>query len=146
MKHILAFLFCAGSLLTVSAQVKNNIRGKVVQGESGAPISNASVFITNTSKGTVSDSSGNFELADVPEGTYDLVISSIGFETQVYTYNAAQLPLRLQVRLGPKVEVLQDVVVEPDEKNGWEKWSFFFTQNFLGSNEAGRSCKIKNYK
>ncbi|HEY4150353.1 MAG TPA: hypothetical protein VGM41_15550, partial [Chitinophagaceae bacterium] len=83
---------------------------------------------------------------DVPEGTYDLVISSIGFETQVYTYTAAQLPLRLQVRLGPKVEVLQDVVVEPDEKNGWEKWGFFFTQNFLGSNEAGRSCKIKNYK
>ncbi len=145
-KHILAFLCCTGSLFTASGQLKNTISGKVLQDRTGAAIPNASVFITNSSKGTMSDSSGAFELPDVPAGTYDLVVSSIGYTTRVYTYKAEQLPLKLEVRLRPKVEVLQDVVVEPDEKNGWEKWKFFFTQNFLGGNEAGRSCEIKNYK
>ena len=145
MKHILAFLFFSGSVVTGMAQVKNTISGTVVQGETGAAIPGASVFITNTSKGTVSDGKGAFELPNVPEGSYDLVVSSIGFETQVYSYQAAQLPLRLEVRLKPRVEELQTVVVEPDEKNGWEKWGKFFTDNFIGTNEDGRDCRIRNY-
>ena len=146
MKHILAFLLCTGSLLTGLAQPKNVIRGRVLHSQTGAGVPGASVFITNTSIGTVSDNSGAFELPGVPEGSYELVVSSVGFQTKVYTYKAAQLPLQLDVRLKPKIEELQTVVVEPGEKNGWEKWKFFFTRNFLGSNEAGRGCEIKNYK
>ena len=145
MKHILAFLFFSGGLLTGMAQMKNTIRGRVVQGEKGEPVPGASVFITNTSKGTVSDSSGSFELANVPYGTYDLIVSSIGFETQSYTYKAEQLPLRLEIKLHPKVEELETVVVEPDEKNGWQRWGKLFTDDFLGMNKAGRDCRIKNY-
>ena len=143
-KYILAFLCCAGTL-TGMAQMKNTIRGRVVQGETGAAISGASVFITNTSRGTVSDSSGAFELLNVPDGSYDLIVSSIGFETQAYTYKAEQLPLRLEVRLKPRVEELQTVVVEPDEKNGWQRFGQFFIDNFIGTNENGRYCRIKNY-
>ena len=146
MKHILAFLLCTGSLLAGMAQVKNTISGKVMNGETGAPVPGASVFITNTSRGTVSSSTGSFELQNVPEGSYDLIVSSIGFETQVYSYKAEQLPLRLEIHMKPKVEELQAVVVEPDEKNGWEKWGKFFTDNFIGTNEDGRSCRITNYK
>lgn len=143
-KYILAFLCCA-ACLTGMAQMKNTIRGRVVQGETGAAIPGASVFITNTSKGTVTDSSGAFELLNVPAGSYDLIVSSIGFETHAYTYKAEQLPLRLEIRLKPKVEELQTVVVEPDEKNGWQRFGQFFINNFIGTNENGRDCRIRNY-
>jgi len=142
-KYILAFLCCA-ACLTGTAQMKNMIRGRVVQGETGAAIPGASVFITNTSKGTVSDSSGSFELNNVPEGAYDLIVSSIGYEKAVYSYKAAQLPLWLEIRLLPRTEELETVVVEPDEKDGWTRWGKFFTDNFLGTNENGNDCRIRN--
>jgi len=117
-----------------------------MNGETGAVIPNASVFITNTSKGTVSNSAGEFELSNVPEGTYDLVVSCISFETQVYTYKASQLPLRLQIQLKSKADELQAVIIEPYEKDGWLTWGKFFTDNFIGTAEIAKTCTIKNYQ
>ena len=101
---VAAIMVCAVTLNTFS-QAGNFIKGKVVNGETGLAISKASVFITNTSKGTVSTDAGEFELNNVPEGTYDLVVSCIGFETQVYTYKASQLPLRIQVQMKAKQQL-----------------------------------------
>jgi len=124
----------------------NYIKGKIINGETGAAIPNASVFITNTSKGTVSNSAGDFELDNVPEGSYDLVVSCISFETQAYTYRANQLPLRIQIQMKPKADELKEVVIEPYEKNGWETWGKFFTENFIGTSANAGSCTIKNYQ
>jgi CarboxypepD_reg-like domain len=145
MKYLLAFLllFFIGDAI---AQPSNYIKGKIVNGETGTVISNASVFITNTSKGTVSNNQGEFELTNAPVGTYDLVVSCIGYETQVYTYKASQLPLRLQMQMKPKADELQAVIIEPYEKDGWEKWGKFFTENFIGTSGNAGKCSIKNYK
>src|SRR5262249_14498521 len=141
-----AFLLLLFFALGVHAQPSNYIKGKVVQIQTGAAISNASVFITNTSKGTVSNLSGEFELPNVPEGTYDLVISCIGYETQVHTYHAKDLPLQLTVQLKPRMQELETVFVEPYEKDGWKKWGKFFTDNFIGTSSLANRCTIKNYE
>jgi len=73
------------------------------------------------------------------------VVSCISYATQVYTYKASQLPLRIQVQMALKAEELQAVVVEPYEKDGWEKWGKFFTENFIGTSENAQGCTIKNY-
>jgi CarboxypepD_reg-like domain len=146
MKYVPAFLMLIIAVSHAGAQSSNYIKGRVVLAETGAGIPNASVFITNTSKGTVSNKLGEFELLNVPEGTYDLVVSCIGYETQVYTYKASQLPLRLKIELSAKAEELQTVIVEPYEKDGWEKWGKFFTENFIGTSDNAKDCKIKNYK
>lgn len=139
----LLLLFFSSSAI---AQLNNYIKGKVINGETDSVIANASVFITNTSKGTVTNSAGQFELINAPVGTYDLVVSCIGFETQVYTYKASQLPLQLRIEMKPKMEELQTVVVEPYEKDGWETWGKFFIENFIGTSQNARNCTIKNYK
>jgi hypothetical protein len=56
------------------------------------------------------------------------------------------LPLRLKIELSAKAEELQTVIVEPYEKDGWEKWGKFFTENFIGTSDNAKDCKIKNYK
>ncbi|MFT3936509.1 MAG: carboxypeptidase-like regulatory domain-containing protein [Chitinophagaceae bacterium] len=145
MKYIPAFLLLIIFSSPAFSQSSNFIKGKVINGETNAVIANASVFITNTSKGTVSSSTGLFELQNVPEGTYDLVVSCIGFETQVYTYKSSQLPLNMLIKLAPKVEELEAVVVEPYEKDGWEKWGKFFLENFIGTSANANDCTIKNY-
>src|ERR1700712_2230512 len=131
MKYAMVFLLFVFANSKTIAQNDNYIKGKIVNGETSAGISNASVFITNTSKGTVSNSLGDFELINAPVGTYDLVVSCIGYETQVYTYKANQLPMHIQVQMKPKAEELQEVVIEPYEKDGWEKWGKFFIESFI---------------
>jgi len=146
MKGRCAFLLFSMLVFNASGQSLNYIKGKIINGVTGAAIANASVFITNSSKGTVSSSKGEFELNGVPEGVYDLVASCIGFETQVYTYKASQLPLRLQIQMKPKADELKEVVIEPYEKNGWETWGKFFSDNFIGSSADARDCRIINYQ
>ena len=140
------FLLSVFTVGAAIAQPVNYIVGKVINEKTGEGIPNASIFSTNTSKGTVSNNKGEFELMNVPEGTYDLVVSCIGYETFAYTYKRSQLPLRLQVNMTNKTEELQTVVIEPYEKDGWKKWGPFFLENFIGTSANARKCTINNYK
>jgi CarboxypepD_reg-like domain len=139
-------VFLCFLLLTLSALSQRTINGVVVNATSGEPIAGSSIFISNTSKGTVSDRQGNFELTDVPIGKQDLVVSSVGYETFAYSFTAEQLPLKLKVQLNLKVRELQNVTVEPSVEEGWEKWGKTFTENFIGSTPNATLCSIKNQK
>lgn len=128
----------------VQAQSRHYINGRVVQDKNGEPIAGASVFISNSTKGTVTNADGSFELHDVPAGNHELVISSIGYTTLVYAYTAAQLPLKLEAQLQQKASELATVVVEPDEEQGWNKWGRFFVDNFIGTSNNAADCKLLN--
>lgn len=132
--------------LVIYAQEKNSIYGKTVQRSNGAPIPNASVFISGTSVGTMSDSAGNFELKGIPAGNFELVISSINYSTVVYPFGTQALPLKLTVQMDPKVVELNEVTVEPFDPAGWQKWGRFFIDNFIGTTIASRRCRIINEK
>jgi hypothetical protein len=143
---ILFFIFLFPASFTAKAQDKNFIAGRVLNGETEAAIPNASVFITNTSRGTVTSVNGTFDLRGIPAGKYDLIISSVGYNTQVYSFSSDKLPLQLKIYLEPKATELDAVIVEPYEKDGWQKWGKFFIENFIGTTGASKLCKIRNYK
>lgn len=128
------------------AAAQSVITGKVVNQATQEPIAGASVFISNTSRGTVSDKNGNFELRDISQGKYDLVISSIGFETNVFSFSSSELPLTLMVELRVKVRVLDNVTVEPSLEEGWDKWGKTFRDAFIGVTPSADDCKIRNEK
>jgi CarboxypepD_reg-like domain len=139
-----ATLICLCLLAFCFVHGQNNISGKVVQEKTLEPIAGASIFISNSTKGTVSKADGSFELTDVPAGNHELVISFVGHHTLVHAYTAAQLPLKLQIQLKPKVTELATVIVEPDEADGWRRWGKFFTENFIGTSDDAFDCKLKN--
>lgn len=122
------------------------IRGRVVNASSGEPIPGSSVFINNSSKGMISGRQGEFELNGIPVGKHDLIVSSIGYETSVFSFDADQLPLQLKIEMRIKVRELANVTVEPSVEEGWDKWGRMFTDNFVGSIPNGRQCRIKNQK
>ncbi len=134
------------AVLSISAGAQRTIRGRVINETNGAAVPGTSVFLSNTSKGTVSDGAGKFELTDVPPGKHELVISSIGFETVVYPFSESQLPLQLRVELKIKVRELENVTVEPFVEEGWDKWGRTFMENFIGYTENAARCRIKNEK
>jgi len=86
MRKIFLLLCFVWSILMVSAQKKgdNSITGIVLNADTRAPLEYATVtlFIKGDKKpltGTTTDNTGNFTLAEVPAGTFNLVIENIGF-------------------------------------------------------------------
>ncbi|HYE55272.1 MAG TPA: carboxypeptidase-like regulatory domain-containing protein [Chitinophagaceae bacterium] len=141
MRYLLMLYFCV--LCSVGFS-QNSIRGKVVHETSGEPIANASVFVNSSTRGTISKTDGSFELNNVPAGNHELIISSVGFITLVMPYTAADLPLNLEIRLKPKAAELATVIVEPDEKDGWNRFGKFFMDSFIGTTSNAKDCKLRN--
>ena len=119
------------------------LKGRVTDINS-KPVISASVFLSNTSSGTKTNDQGYFQLT-VPEGKFDLVVSSIGYETFTRPLEAGTLS-ELSVKLQPKAAELENIVIEPFEKDGWQKWGRFFIENFIGTSAVAGKCEIKNAK
>jgi hypothetical protein len=132
------------SLLSMMAHGQRTIKGRVINAVDSAAVPGSSVFITNTSKGTTSDNNGYFELNDVPVGKHELIISSIGYETNVFSFSDEQLPMKLKVIMQIKVRELENVTVEPSVEEGWDKWGKMFTDNFIGTTDNSERCLVKN--
>ncbi|HEY1018338.1 MAG TPA: carboxypeptidase-like regulatory domain-containing protein [Sediminibacterium sp.] len=141
----LAPLLLIGFLLwSLTGFAQTDLGGKVLAADNKLPVASANVYISNSSVGTVTDEKGQFIIRNFPAGRYDLVVSCVGYETQVITLSSAKLPPLLTILLKPKINELQEVIVEPYEKNGWEKWGSFFMENFIGTSAFSTDCKLLN--
>jgi len=137
---------CMLLIIAVLAQSQvYTLHGKIADKETGNPIPGASVFLSNTSIGTAANEKGIFSLHNVPGGKYDLVVSSLGYETYVETINPAKLTDELVITLKAKANQLADVVIGTFEKNGWATWGKTFTEDFIGTSLSAADCQIKNY-
>lgn len=145
MKKGLAFLL----LLIAGAarcQTGVSLMGKVVDSTSDKPLSNCSVYLNNTSIGTVSSEDGVFLLKGIPHGRADLIVSAIGYTTYVLHLRGDSLPKGLVIHLRQSATELSSYTVEPYMKNGWEIWGRFFLDNFIGTTENASSCVLVNRK
>lgn len=121
------------------------IKGKVVSGETGKPLSSVSVYLNNTTKGTVTDDKGSFNINRIPSGKFRLVASSIGYETYVKLMSPLDLSEEIVISLKPKPEQLKDISVIPFDPDGWDKWGKLFMRVFIGSNPNSYDCVIENF-
>ncbi|MBO9661259.1 MAG: carboxypeptidase-like regulatory domain-containing protein, partial [Chitinophagaceae bacterium] len=104
--------FCLLLFIGGGVAAQRTISGKVVNASTQEPIPGSSVFVSNTSFGTVTTKDGSFELIDIPPGKYDLIISSVGYETVAHSFTTDKLPMRMKVELNQKVRELANVTVE----------------------------------
>lgn len=138
---IVVFIFLCG---TGSAQTF--CKGMVVEAGTLKPIVAASVFISNSSVGTVTDEGGNFILTKLPASNFTLVVSCIGYGTYVGEIDPRHLSLSLLVELRRKTAELGEAVVAAHDKNGWIKWGDVFIEHFIGKSAWAGACRIKNPK
>jgi hypothetical protein len=137
-RTILFFLL----VFSLPAFAQHLIKG-VVLDEKQAPVQRASIFLSNTSVGTRTDDHGEFELS-IPDGRFDLIVSCIGYETWNKTIVTSEVTASFTIRLKTKAAELETIVIEPYEKDGWEKWGRFFLENFIGTSAYASDCRIKN--
>lgn len=124
------------------AHAQKILKGTVLD-EKGAVVPKASVFLNNTSIGTMADEEGKFSLA-IPQGKFELIVSSVGFVTANQTINAAEMANFITIKLFIKAPELESVIIEPNLKDGWERWGQFFLTNFIGSSSLADDCRILN--
>lgn len=113
----LGVLFCLlAGCFSLTAQNKNVLKGKVV-GRDDQAVAAVTVRVLNSDRVAYGSSDGRFELPDLPNGIYELEISSVGFatETQTVTVPAASAS-ELVIRLSRSVSQLDEVVVSADKK------------------------------
>ena len=133
------FLLCS---LRIAAQI--SLKGKVISADTRQPVVSANVYLSNTSVGTITDAKGEFIITHFPGGRFDLVVSFIGYETYRLEIRSDQLPNNLEILLHPKTNELKEVIVESNDKDGWDKWGKIFTDNFIGTAAFAQDCKLMN--
>jgi len=126
-------LICFGQF-TLSGRVLNNV--------DKSPVASASVFLNNTLVGARTADNGSFSLTNVKSGQYDLVISSVGYETYhttVMVTGDVRLP---DIGIAAKAITLREVKIIPDAEKA--RLYELFRRLFFGSSRYTVQCKILN--
>ncbi|MBT3546160.1 MAG: TonB-dependent receptor [Flavobacterium sp.] len=79
MKLYLKILLLLATSINCYSQ-KNTLSGKV--SDNSGVLSYANIYIKNTKLGTSSSENGQYQIKNIPNGTYTVIISSIGYKTK----------------------------------------------------------------
>ncbi|MGB0885493.1 MAG: TonB-dependent receptor [Chitinophagales bacterium] len=95
--------------------LKSNIKGRVLDVETKAPIVGANIILLNHEPftGTASDIDGYFGLKNLPIGRYSLQVNSLGYENRVFkeVLLTAAKDIFLEVYLNPSLSNIEEVVI-----------------------------------
>jgi len=83
MKRILIILILFSA--SVFSQEKGVINGRVTDQETKSPVPEATVSILNTDLKTKTNEKGEFSFTGIPYGTYELKVSSLGYDAFIHT-------------------------------------------------------------
>ena len=140
-KPILLLALLCSVFITLAQTV---ISGKVIDADTKEPLSRASVFAQNTTRGTTTDSSGLFHLS-LEKGGYELVISYTGYTSKTIKIQGKE-NLELAIEMQKADNSLDLVIIRSSNEvpDGWEKYGKFFLQHFIGSTPFSDSCILQN--
>lgn len=130
--------------LPVLTMAQFTVKGHVYSGEEKKPLPFAAVFLSGTTKGTLTDSVGQFSIANVPAGTFDLIVSYTGYATLRTTVQPQQEKAYRFV-LKPADNRLNEVVVSVHRhEQGSAEEIAQFVNNFIGITQNAKRCRLLN--
>ena len=104
-------LFCVLMLpLSVFAQGAN-VRGKITDGSTGELLPGANVVLNEVSLGASSDIDGNYEIKNVPSGSYTLDVSFVGYKKYTASVTVGTVDVVIDITLIPDFLGLEEVYV-----------------------------------
>jgi len=121
------------------------VRGRVLDAETNAPLSDTHAFIVQSMNGTVTDSTGQFRLDEVSPGAKRLYVSRVGYANKSLRFHPT--PGRTDiftVRLEPKVLKTPPVTVSADRDKEWYERLDHFKELFIGASGHAEKCTLVN--
>jgi hypothetical protein len=119
---------------------QNNLKGIVLDSINHQPVPFATVYINGTSKGTYTDSSGNFNIKNVITPC-QVIVSQVGYKTKMTNIDNSDQN-NMTILLNANTVHIKEIVVE---SNNLRKKNFNdFKYWFIGSDRWGKSAILKN--
>ncbi len=135
---VLAVIAFASLCIPVAVHGQNTITGTVLDSLTQEPLQFATVYINGTTKGTVTDADGHFELKDVSYPA-TVVFSFVGYKPQAH--DIVRNPGHLSIELKPNIDLPEVVITNKKVKR---KDLTYFKSMFLGDDRWGRHATIRN--
>ncbi len=121
------------------------ISGYVIDDATRLPIIDVNVFLSFTTLGTVTDKNGLFSIGRVPIGTYELIVSMMGYETANKGISLTESSGKnFNFSLKQKIIKTEGIKVTATVPKGWKKVLQKFERFFLGDSENASYCTILN--
>ena len=128
--------------LFIFSQTTFNLTG-TVRDAKGKTLPGAHVFLANTTYGTITNKSGDFNLRIPKRGSYQFVVSFAGFKNYSASLNLID-NTNLKVVLEVMTTDLGDFEVVSKKDRKWKERLAQFKQVFLGTSENSKYCEIIN--
>lgn len=135
---VLAVIAFASLCIPVAVHGQNTITGTVLDSLTQERLQYATVYINGTTKGTVTDADGHFELKDVSYPA-TVVFSFVGYKPQAH--DIVRNPGHLSIELKPNIDLPEVVITGKKVKR---KDLSYFKSMFLGDDRWGRHATIRN--
>ncbi|MFT6055605.1 MAG: hypothetical protein ACJAS3_001960 [Roseivirga sp.] len=143
--QILAFFISAFSLNSFAQGNQYIFEGIVTDIETDEVLPFASVFLANTTFGTVTNDQGEFRLEVDQPGSYDLIVKFVGFKTFSASYPIFQSQtIRVEVNLERDIRFVDGATVTARRDSDWWKNLADFKRGFLGVSSFANQCNILN--
>lgn len=127
------------------AMSQGMISGRVIDDSTSSPIINANVFIANAMLGSSTDTAGQFKIRNIPNGSYDLIASCVGYSmTATKIRISRETEQTIVVRLRPRVLSLDTVEIVAPNSDAWKKDLETFKTLLLGSTPEASECRLVN--
>jgi hypothetical protein len=139
-KPLLLLLVCLSGLFSFA---QFTLSGKVIDVETKEPLQGASVFAQNTTRGTTTNSEGNFSI-QLEKGGYEIIFSFTGYNTK--SIKALGSDQQLTIELSKADNTMAEVIIKSSNEleDGWERYGDFFLKHFIGATPFSDSCALLN--
>jgi iron complex outermembrane receptor protein len=130
MKNLLPILTLF--LLTNLALAQNGTVSGTVKDNNQAPLYGVNVSLKNTTKGTQTNENGEFEISNLENGDYTLLISYLGFKTreiQLSVSNNQNKNLET-ITLYEGNEILSEVIIQGERRNKFSRKKTAYVSKF----------------
>lgn len=117
---------------------QSTVSGIVTDSRSGEPMPYATVYVNGSTKGTITDNEGHFELSDIRFPS-TIVFSFVGYRTQVL--DLTRNPGALQIKLATNDSLPE---VEITDYSNRQMYVEYFKTMFLGDDRWGQQAVIRN--
>ena len=105
-----SILLLAFWLVGVLAYGQSYVRGNIKIANSGEELVGANIILVGTGRGATSDLSGNFEIRNIPAGSYTLRATFLGFESFTREINIPSTEV-IQINMNPSSLLTEEFIV-----------------------------------
>lgn len=145
MSPVKIFLLLAGWVIfSVNLQAQTTLRGFVTD-SLNRPVPYASVYLAKSTFGTTANEKGQYSLSIHLQGTYELIASCMGYESQSQQIKLNGQEKHIDFRLKERPILMKEVTVKDKDKKRPENYALFL-KCFIGKSTYAPYCTIENSK